>query len=121
MHIWYRIRQIHQSKEGIVAHEITPWKMPGCALAIPTIVLSDRERHSQEINNTYGESGGLNANYRHVEAAAVAANILGAAGLVYNIDFVIKTVGDAVVFDFKDQSTLLEAQRRLPRTEKIAA
>ena len=104
-----------------MAHEITPWKMPGCALAVPTIVLSERERHSQEINSTYGEGGGLNANYRHVEAAAVAANILGAAGLTYNIDFVIKTVGDTVIFDFKNHATLLEAQRRLPKAERIAA
>ncbi len=95
--------------------------MPGCALAVPTIVMSERETHSEEINRIHGEGGGLNANYRQVEAAAAASNILGAAGLAYNVDFVIKTVGDMVILDFKDQSTLLEAQRRLPRTEQIAA
>lgn len=90
-----------------MAHEVRPWKAPGCSLALKTSDLSSREEHSREINETYGEGGGLNANYRTVEAVAVAASVLGRKlGMEYGVDFVFKTAGVGEIhFDFRDEAS----------------
>ena len=70
--------------------------------------LTDRESYSQEINEEYGEGGGLNAGYNVVEAVAKYANEQGKKGKEYGKDFVFKTtsysnvMGDeTVVFEHK--------------------
>lgn len=90
-----------------MAYEVNPWRKPGCSLRAETNSLSTREEHSREINETYGEGGGLNANYRVVEAVAVAANILGKElGMEYGVDFVFKTAGlGEIHFDFCDEAS----------------
>ena len=68
-------------------------------------MLSTREEFSREINDAFGEGGGLNANYKTVEAIAVVANIFGTThGLVYGVDFIFKT-GDLnqISFDFRNK------------------
>lgn len=91
-----------------MAHEVTDWQRPGCSLAVKTGKLSKRETFSREINEKFGEGGGLNANYRTVEAIAIAANVLGAGGLVYGVDFVFKTSSgfEEISFDFLDENTM---------------
>jgi hypothetical protein len=87
-------------------YEIQPWKKPGCELTISPDRLTCREPFSREINLVYGEGGGLNANYRTVEALAIVANRLGQHGLVYGADFVFKTGGiDGMSFDFCDEAS----------------
>ena len=97
-----------------MAHEITPWKEPGCELTLEVGKFSNRETYSREINEEYGEGGGLNANYRTVEAIAKVANILGLKSLRYGIHFVFKTGGgDKVIFDFCNKIIKEDALRIL--------
>jgi hypothetical protein len=70
--------------------------------------LTDRESYSQEINEEYGEGGGLNAGYDVVEAVAKYANEQGKKGKEYGKDFIFKTtsynevMGDeTVIFEHK--------------------
>ena len=70
--------------------------------------LTDRESFSQEINEEYGEGGGLNAGYDVVEAVAKYSNEQGKKGKEYGKDFVFKTtsynevMGDeTIVFEHK--------------------
>ena len=99
-----------------MAHELTPWKMPNCSLALDEDQITQRVPHSDEINATYGEGGGLNANYRTVEAIAKVANYLGESGLLYGRDFVFKTAHDGEIsFDFADRAKRDEAIRALHR------
>jgi len=87
-------------------YEIRPWKKPGCELTIYPGSLTSRETFSREINQAHGEGGGLNANYRTVEALAIVANRLGQHGLVYGTDFVFKTGDiDGMSFDFCDEAS----------------
>lgn len=90
-----------------MAYEIKDWKEPDCSLSVEIGKLSDRETFSKEINETFGEGGGLNANYRTVEAVAKAANILGRQNhFEYGKDFIFKTGGlDEISFDFCDRAT----------------
>ena len=90
-------------------YETRDWKQPGCSLSVKIAQLSAREPFSREINEAYGEGGALNANYQTAEALAIAANMLRGGGLVYGVDFVFKTAGDAVVFDFCDSQTMRRA------------
>jgi hypothetical protein len=93
-----------------MASEITPWKKPGCSLSLIEMDLSTRETSSREINEKYGEGGGLNANYRTVEAVAKASNILGHYGLKYGEDFIFKTAsGEEIFLDFCDETTVERA------------
>lgn len=95
-------------------NEITPWQAPDCALSVPVARFSSREKFSREINTTYGEGGGLNANYQTVEACFVAANILGQNGLLYGRDFIFKTSGlDCIIFDFCDLEVKKTAEKIL--------
>lgn len=99
-----------------MAYEVKPWKEPNCELSLRVDSLSDRETFSREINEKYGEGGGLNANYRTVEAIAIIANLLGKGPyrMVYGKDFVFKTgSSDSIIFDFRDKKTQLNAQRCL--------
>ncbi len=89
-----------------MAHEVKDWKNKDCSLSLKIGRLSDREYFSREINEMYGEGGGLNANYTTVEAVAKAANILGCANLKYGKDFIFKTAGvDAIILEFCDKVT----------------
>lgn len=70
--------------------------------------LTDRESYSKEINEEYGEGGGLNAGYNVVEAVAKYANEQGKKGKEYGKDFIFKTtsynevMGDeTVIFEHK--------------------
>ena len=97
-----------------MAYEVKDWKAPNCSVELKIDEFSDREEFSKEINDTYGEGGGLNANYRTVEAIAKITNILGFAGLKYGKDFVFKTSGlDEVSFDFRDKSVMETAKQFL--------
>lgn len=97
-----------------MAYEIKPWKTRGCTLSLKTSKITDRETFSQEINEQYGEGGGLNANYRTVEAVAMASNALGTLGFKYNKDFVFKTAGlDEIVLDFADLDTLIRGDEAI--------
>lgn len=87
-----------------MAHEVNDWKQPSCTLSVNVGNISQRETFSREINEAFGEGGGLNANYRTVEAIAIMANTLGDGGLIYGADFVWKTGGsEEISFDFRDQ------------------
>ena len=90
-----------------MAHEITYWKTENCSLKLKTSRLSSREPFSREINEKFGEGGGLNASYTTVDAVARAANILGAVhNFRYGEDFIFKTSGmDEISFDFRDEVT----------------
>lgn len=89
-----------------MAYEVKPWKKEGCSLIVVTDKLSRRETFSKEINEAFGEGGGLNANYRTVEAVARASNLLGLNDLTYGEDFIFKTSGlDEISFDFCDEAT----------------
>lgn len=97
-----------------MAHEITPWIKPDCALAMQVDTITRREIFSREINERYGEGGGLNANYRTVEAVAKTTAILASEGFRYNKHFVFKTgTGDWIQFDFCDEETKLGAKEIL--------
>ena len=70
--------------------------------------LSNREPYSKEINEEFGEGGGLNAGYNVVEAVAKYANEQGKKGKEYGKDFIFKTtsyndvMGDeTVIFEHK--------------------
>ena len=70
--------------------------------------LTDRKSYSQEINEEFGEGGGLNAGYDIVEAVAKYANEQGKKGKEYGKDFIFKTssynevMGDeTVIFEHK--------------------
>jgi len=105
-----------------MAYEIHAWKTPDCSLSVEVARLSQHETSSREINETHGEDGALNANYRTVEAAIKAATILGKIDLVYGVDFIWKTAGYGVVsFDFKDRGTRARAGLALAFTGKKTA
>lgn len=53
--------------------------------------LTNRESYSSEINEEYGEGGGLNAGYNVVEAVAKYSNLQGKKGKEYGKDFIFKT------------------------------
>ena len=55
------------------------------------INLEDRKDRKKEINEEFGEGGGLNAGYNVVEAVAKYANEQGKKGKEYGKDFVFKT------------------------------
>ncbi len=98
-----------------MAYEIKDWKKPNCSLTLDTNKISDRETYSDEINKEYG-GGGLNANYRTVEAIAIASNLLGVAGLEYGKDFVFKTgSSEEIDFDFCDKTTKELGKKNLER------
>ncbi len=87
-----------------MAHEITPWQQADCVLTLAVDDLSKREPHSSEINKMYGEGGALNANYRTVEAVAVAVSTFATNGMFYGMHFVFKTGGNGEIsFDFRNQ------------------
>ena len=66
--------------------------------------LTNRESYSKEINEEYGEGGGLNAGYDVVEAVANYANQKGRLdGKEYGKDFIFKTSG----FDDDGNSTVI--------------
>lgn len=88
-----------------MAYEIALWnkqKEEGCVLNLKVSDISSREGFSREINEKYGEGGGLNANYTMVEAGLVVANLLGAVnGFRYGKEFYFKTTGlDKIIFEF---------------------
>lgn len=97
-----------------MANEITAWKKENCSLTLKTNILSQRETFSMEINEIFGEGGGLNADYRTVEAVAKVSNILGLNNLIHRKHFVFKTGGiDCVSFDFCDKETREKAEKIL--------
>ncbi len=104
-----------------MAFEIRPWKKENCSLKIPVNVLSQRETFSQEINSTYGEGGGLNANYQTVDAVAKATSLLAIHGhLEYGQHFIFKTGNYAEIYiDFCDKDTQLLAAEIFNRTVKM--
>ncbi len=94
-----------------MAYEVKDWKASGCSLILKISKLSDRETFSREINEKYGEGGGLNANYRTVEAVAKVANYLGGLGMTYGNQFIFKTAGlDEIILDFCDEATYKRAR-----------
>ncbi len=97
-----------------MANEVLAWKKVGCAISVAITELTERETFSREMNEAYGEGGGLNANYRTVEAVAIASHILGKIGLVYGTDFVWKTAGmDEISFDFRNDAVKKRAEQAL--------
>ncbi|OGJ12462.1 hypothetical protein A3K82_02905 [Candidatus Pacearchaeota archaeon RBG_19FT_COMBO_34_9] len=89
-----------------MAYEIKDWKEPDYSLVLDSDKLSNREPYSAEINETYGEGGGLNADYRAVEAIAIVSNLLGHANFEYGKHFVFKTKAlEGISFDFCDKNT----------------
>ncbi len=93
-----------------MAHEVSDWKNPNCSVSLKTSGLSKREGFSREINEKFGEGGGLNADYTTVEAVARAANILGGRGFLYGEQFVFKTSGmGEISFDFCDAHIRFDA------------
>jgi len=73
--------------------------------------LTDRKSYSDEINEAYGEGGGLNAGYNVVEAVAKYCTLQGKKGKEYGKDFIFKTtsynevMGDeTVVFEHNTKS-----------------
>lgn len=104
-----------------MAYEVKPWMAPGCSLALQTDTLSTREEHSREINEAYGEGGGLNANYRVAEAIAIAASVLGRElGMEYGVDFIFKTAGfDEIHFDFCDEASRNAAAEVLSKIGRV--
>jgi len=88
-----------------MAYEVKNWKSPNCSLSFDISKLSDREIFSSEINETRGEGGALNANYRTVEAIIRVVDFLRGTGLLYGENYIFKTSGlDTIDFDFGDQS-----------------
>ena len=69
--------------------------------------LSSRESYSKEINEEFGEGGGLNAGYNVVEAVAIYANEQGKKGKEYGKDFIFKTTSyndtgdETLIFEHK--------------------
>ena len=104
-----------------MAYEIKDWKRSDCSLTLRVAQFSDRDTFSKEINEKFGEGGGLNANYKTVEAIAKAANLLGKAGLEYGKDFIFKTslFADEMSFDFSDPTTKGQAEKILTNFDKI--
>jgi hypothetical protein len=100
-----------------MAYEITDWKADGCSLRVNTDDFSEREESSSEINERFSEGGGLNANYRTVEAVAIIANILGdKLRMKYGVHFVFKTAGlDEIHLDFSDKVSRNAAENVLRR------
>ncbi len=96
-----------------MAYEIKDWKQGGCSLNVKVAAVTNRERHSQEINDEFGEGGGLNANYATVEAVAMAANALGLLGYKYGVHFVFKTGSDSISFDFVEDRLMCSARQAL--------
>ena len=88
-----------------MAYEVTDWKKPNCTLPLKVDDFSAREESSREINQTRGEGGGLNANYRTLEALAIASNTLGTKlGMEYGRHFIFKTAGFGIItLDFCDE------------------
>lgn len=99
-------------------HEITPWKAPGCTLTVAMNHFSQRAGYSREINQTYGEGGALNADYRAFEAGMIIANILGKRlGMEYGVHFVFKTTGfNGIYLDFCDELSRNAAETVLAET-----
>ena len=64
-----------------MSYEILPWKKEGLDLSLVVSDFSAREISSSEINRIEGEGGGLNADYRTVEAVAMISSVFGANGL----------------------------------------
>ena len=78
-----------------------------CSLSFSALSLTEREPHSQKINDTFGEGGALNANYRTVEAVARATEILCLQGMRYGEHYEFETGGlDSIVFSFRDETTM---------------
>ena|SRR3989344_3405459 len=103
-----------------MANEVSDWKQGGCSLEIMTSRISVREIFSTEINETFGEGGGLNANYRDVESVAKVSNILGSGGLMYGRQFIFKTAGiDKFTLDFSDKTAKAQAEQILKKYELI--
>lgn len=96
-----------------MAHEITSWRERDCNLAVSVDSLTSRETYSREINEEFGEGGGLNANYQMVEAVAIVASMLATNGLRHGTHWIFKTAGNCAHFDFYDQKTKEEARRIL--------
>ena len=97
-----------------MAYEVKIWKEAGCTLGMKVPKLSDRESFSREINECFGEGGGLNADYTTVEAVAKAANIFGRNHLVYGRHFIFKTGGlNRIIFDFCNKSARDAAKESL--------
>src|SRR3989338_6289872 len=97
-----------------MAHEVTPWRQSDCCLAVKIDSLTSREIFSREINETFGEGGSLNANYRTVEAVAIVASMLAYNSLRYNVHYVFKTgSGNLIELDFRDEETKEWAERVL--------
>lgn len=95
-----------------MAFETKDWMKPNCFLCLVVDNLSDREEFSKEINDKYGEGGGLNANYRTVEAIAKVTNVLGLGGFEYGKSFVFKTgTLNEICFDFRDEQTKERAKQ----------
>jgi hypothetical protein len=88
-------------------YEVNDWIKPDCAVSFEVPSLTKRENHSREINDKFGEGGGLNAGYALVEAVAIVTSRLARVGLYYGEDFVFKTGGlDRITFDFKDDKAV---------------
>jgi hypothetical protein len=101
----------------ILMYEVKNWKKPNCSVKVSVDSLTNRESFSREINETYGEGGGLNAGYDVVEAVAIASGFLSSEGLVYGTDFVFKTRSfNQIMFDFKDLDTANRAAHVLNGT-----
>ena len=99
-----------------MAFEVRSWKQPDSSLTLSVDSLTTRKLFSEEINEEYGEGGGLNANYRTVEAVAIAANVLGIRGMRYGGHFVFKTGGGGEIsFDFFNPAMRDMAQKILAR------
>jgi len=97
-----------------MTHEVSDWKETGCTLECEVGKLSDREPFSREINEVFGEGGGLNANYTTAEAIAKAANILGRNHFVYGKHFIFKRSGlNRILFDFCNKAALESAKETL--------
>ena len=103
-----------------MAFEVDNWKQEGCSLSLITSRVTQRETFSKEINQTFGEGGGLNANYRDVEAVAKVSNLLGNNGLVYGRHFVFKTAGvNEFKLDFSDSIAKGQAEKILSQSKLI--
>lgn len=97
-----------------MAFEVEDKWPEGGTLKVRRDDISDREIFSQEINDRRGEGGGGNFDYRTLEAAAYAANILGLfARLRYEDDFVYKTGRDVISFEFRTKEMQEVASRTL--------
>lgn len=100
-----------------MAYEVTPCKALECSLAVKTDDFSKREEYSREINETYGEGGGLNADYRTFEAGMIVANLLGKhLGMQYGVHFAFKTAELGIIhLDFFNEISRNAAENVLKR------